>query len=44
VDAQEKAKTAKKGVWSDDASSHVRKITWDVKNTRELEDRYKVNR
>jgi len=44
LSAQEKAKTGKKGVWSDDASSHVRKITWDVENTRELVDRYKGKR
>ena len=37
--AQEAAKTAEKGVWSADASKHVRSITWEVDNPRQLVDR-----
>lgn len=41
LEAQERVKNAKKGVWSDDAHTHVRKIVWDVENTRELVERFK---
>jgi len=41
LEAQERSKTAKKGVWSDDAHTHVRKVIWDVENTRELVERFK---
>eukprot|EP00088_Acartia_fossae_P009398 TRINITY_DN1454_c0_g2_i3.p1 TRINITY_DN1454_c0_g2~~TRINITY_DN1454_c0_g2_i3.p1 ORF type:complete len:902 (-),score=331.27 TRINITY_DN1454_c0_g2_i3:535-3240(-) len=40
-EAQERAKTLKKGVWADDAFDHIRKVTWDVENTRELVERFK---
>ena len=43
-EAQERAKTLKKGVWADDAFDHIRKVTWDVENTRELVERFKVSR
>ena len=34
--AQEQAKVAKKGVWGEGLTDHVRKITWKVDNTRAL--------
>ena len=37
---QEHAKTAKKGVWADDAATHVRNMTWEVENPRALVDKY----
>jgi len=40
TEAQEAAKAAKKGLWGDDASSHVRKITWEVENPRQIVDKY----
>ncbi len=42
MEAQERAKGANKGLWADDASTKVRKVTWDVENTRELVERFKV--
>jgi len=41
LEAQERAKGANKGLWADDASTKVRKVTWDVENTRELVERFK---
>ncbi|XP_023328486.1 staphylococcal nuclease domain-containing protein 1 [Eurytemora carolleeae] len=40
LEAQERAKGSKKGVWADDASSHVRNITWEVENPRLLVEKY----
>jgi len=40
TEAQERAKGAKKGMWADDGSAHVRKITWEVENPRNLVDKY----
>ena len=42
MEAQERAKGANKGLWADDAATKVRKVTWDVENTRELVERFKV--
>ena len=38
--AQEQAKVAKKGVWGEGLTDHVRKITWKVDNTRALVDKF----
>jgi len=40
TEAQERAKGAKKNLWSDEGSSHVRKITWEVENPRNLVDKF----
>lgn len=40
TEAQEAAKNAKKGVWGDEAAQHVRNITWEVENPRQLVDKY----
>jgi len=40
TEAQEVAKSAKKGVWADDAAEHVRKITWEIENPRVIVDKY----
>jgi len=40
TEAQERAKDAKKGVWSDECSKHIRKITWEVENPRTIVDKY----
>jgi len=40
IAAQEAAKNAKKGMWAEDSSSFVRKITWEVENPRNLVDKY----
>lgn len=39
--AQEAAKTAKKGMWGENKAEHIRNITWEVENARELVDKYK---
>ena len=39
-DAQEHAKVAKKGVWGEGLTDHVRKITWKVDNTKALVDKF----
>jgi staphylococcal nuclease domain-containing protein 1 len=38
-DAQETAKTEKKGVWSGEMEGHTRKIVWEVENPRQLVDK-----
>lgn len=38
-EAEEAAKAAGKGVWSADAAKHVRNITWELENPRQLVDR-----
>jgi len=40
TEAQERAKGAKLGVWGDDVSSHVRKVTWEVENPRIIVDKF----
>ena len=40
TEAQEVAKSAKKGVWAADAAEHVRKITWEIENPRVIVDKY----
>jgi len=40
TEAQDRAKTAKLGLWGDDASSHVRKVTWEVENPRLIVDKF----
>jgi hypothetical protein len=35
-DAQDVAKAAGKGVWGGDSADHVRKITWDMDNPRQV--------
>lgn len=38
-DAEQAAKTAEKGVWGADAAKHVRSVTWETDNPRQLVDR-----
>ena len=38
-DAQEEAKSAGRGLWGSDSSQHVRNITWELENPRQLVDR-----
>merc|ERR1719323_913171 len=41
TEAQEAAKAAQKGQWSDELlTEHVRKVTWEVENPRQLVDRF----
>jgi len=39
-EAQEAAKNAGKGQWGSDLAEHVRKITWEHENPRQVVDRY----
>lgn len=39
---EEAAKVSKKGIWSDDSpNDHIRKITWEIENPRNLVDSFK---
>jgi staphylococcal nuclease domain-containing protein 1 len=40
IEAQERAKGSKNGIWADDASTHVRNMTWEVENPRLLVEKY----
>jgi len=41
IEAQDAAKAAGKGLWSSDApSAHVRTVTWELENPRQLVDRF----
>ena len=40
LDAQEEAKTAKKGRWAGDGDAHVRSVQWQIDEPRALVERY----
>ena len=42
--AEAQAKLQAKGVWASDASTHVRNVTWEVPNPRQLVEKYQGKR
>ena len=42
--AETEAKDAEKGLWAKDASTHVRNVTWEVPDARQLVEQYRGRR
>jgi staphylococcal nuclease domain-containing protein 1 len=42
--AESEAKDAEKGLWAKDASTHVRSVTWEVPDARQLVEQYRGRR
>jgi len=44
LEAQKEAENNRKGLWSPDAHTHVRKVTWEVPDARQLVEEYRGKR
>ena len=42
--AEKEAQDAEKGLWAKDASTHVRNVTWEVPDARQLVEQYRGRR
>ena len=42
--AEKEAQDAGKGLWAEDASTHVRNVTWEVPDARQLVEQYRGRR